>query len=83
MLFVHSAKDVLNLLEFLYTGKILFCNKTDFEIFRQLVFEFQIGSDNKYTISIDEVNDNKKNVPTEVYKDTFNRNLQIRMPVFI
>jgi len=48
-----SSKDVQNVIEFLYTGKISLNSRSDFDMFQQLIFEWQIGY-NDYPIILEE-----------------------------
>jgi len=49
-----SGKDVQNLVRFLYTGKTSL-NEKEFEVFQQLVYEFQISTDENTAIILEEI----------------------------
>jgi N-acetylglucosamine kinase-like BadF-type ATPase len=51
---VLSGKDIQNLVRFLYTGKTSL-NEKEFEVFQQLVYEFQISTDEKTAIILEEI----------------------------
>jgi hypothetical protein len=46
---------VKNVVEFLYTGKIILNCRSDFDMFQQLIFEWKIGFDD-YPIILDDGN---------------------------
>ncbi|XP_045035304.1 zinc finger protein 813 isoform X2 [Daphnia magna] len=49
-----SGKDIQNLVRFLYTGKTSLSEK-EFEVFQQLVYEFQISTDENTAIILEEI----------------------------
>lgn len=49
-----SGKDIQNLIRFLYTGKTSL-NEKEFEVFQQLVYEFQISTDENTAIILEEI----------------------------
>ena len=56
-----------NLVEFLYTGEIVFNGgEKELEIFQQLICQLQIGLDDKYAIFIDQflIENNSKQEPS-------------------
>ncbi len=52
--FLNSGRDIQNLIRFLYTGKISLSEK-EFEVFQQLVYEFQISTDENTAIILEEI----------------------------
>ena len=49
-----SGNDIANLIRFLYTGKASLSEK-EFEVFQQLVYEFQISTDEHTAIILEEI----------------------------
>lgn len=49
-----SGKDIQNLVRFLYTGKTSLSEK-EFDVFQQLVYEFQISTDENTAIILEEI----------------------------
>nr|CAH0112615.1 unnamed protein product [Daphnia galeata] len=49
-----NGKDIQNLVRFLYTGKTTL-NEKEFEVFQQLVYEFQITTDENTAIILEEI----------------------------
>lgn len=49
-----SGRDIQNLIRFLYTGKTLL-NEKEFEVFQQLVYEFQISTEENTAIILEEI----------------------------
>ena len=63
------GKDIQNLVKFLYTGRASL-NEGDFEVFQQLVFEFQIGLDENAAIILEEItteNEKSNSDESQVY----------------
>ena len=52
--YFFSGKDIQNLVRFLYTGKTTL-NEKEFEVFQQLVYEFQITTDENTAIILEEI----------------------------
>lgn len=52
--FSFSGEDIKNLIRFLYTGKASLSEK-EFEVFQQLVYEFQISTDENTAIILEEI----------------------------
>ena len=53
-MFLKSGRDIQNLIRFLYTGKTSLSEK-EFEVFQQLVYEFQIRTDENTAIILEEI----------------------------
>ena len=54
-------------MEFIYTGELILNSQTDLDTFQQLVYQFQIGLDEKYAIFIDEfIIENDKKSPSPI-----------------
>ena len=43
------------MIEFLYTGELSLSNRCDYETLQQLITELEIGLDNRYPITVEEI----------------------------
>lgn len=64
IVYLSSSRDMKNLIKFVYTGKAAL-NPQEFEVFQQMMGEFQIGMDENSAIILEEKeSDDEGEIPT-------------------